>query len=324
MKTQKLAIVGVGHVGEHVLAYASSSDLFGEIIVIDTRENLAFGEALDQAHATGLISRQNVNIRSTNDYNEVSDADVIIVSATYVYPYGEVPADRQELLTNNAQIIRSIMKNISKVTQDAIIIFITNPADTVVYMAANEFNYPAERIMSTGCMLDSARLRYVLGRHYQVDPKSVSGYMMGEHGYTAVPVLSHVSIAGIPYEELSEHFPDIQPLSPEDIQEKVVQAAYEVFDNKVGVTNAAVAQSSIELARSILLDEHSIYPISTPLLDGEYGTDKPVAFSTPTVVTRKGWTKRFEVTLNDWEKEKLAESAQSIRASIELAESLDE
>lgn len=323
MKSQKLAIVGVGHVGEHVLAYASSSDLFGDIVVIDTRENLAFGEALDQAHATGLLSRNNVSIRSTNDYNEVKDADVIIVSATHVYPYGEVPADRQELLTNNAQIIRSVMKNISAVTKEAIIIFITNPADTVVYMAATEFDYPAERVMSTGCMLDSARLRYVLGEHYQVDPKSVSGYMIGEHGYTAVPVLSRVSIAGIPYDELKDHFPEVQPLSPEKIQEKVVQAAYEVFNNKIGVTNAAVAQSAIELARSILLDEHSIYPISTPLLEGEYDTDQPVAFSTPTIVTRQGWTKRFQVQLNDWEKEKLAQSAQSIRASIDLAESIN-
>lgn len=323
MKSQKLAIVGVGHVGEHVLAYASSSDLFGDIVVIDTRENLAFGEALDQAHATGLLSRNNVSIRSTNDYNEVKDADVIIVSATHVYPYGEVPADRQELLTNNAQIIRFVMKNISAVTKEAIIIFITNPADTVVYMAATEFDYPAERVMSTGCMLDSARLRYVLGEHYQVDPKSVSGYMIGEHGYTAVPVLSRVSIAGIPYDELKDHFPEVQPLSPEKIQEKVVQAAYEVFNNKIGVTNAAVAQSAIELARSILLDEHSIYPISTPLLEGEYDTDQPVAFSTPTIVTRQGWTKRFQVQLNDWEKEKLAQSAQSIRASIDLAESIN-
>ena len=322
MKSQKLGIIGVGHVGEHVLAYASSSNLFGEIVVIDSREELAFGEALDQDHATGLLSRPNVNIYSSNDYNDLSDADVIIVSATHVYPNGEVPADRQQLLTNNASIIRSIMKNISEVTQEAIIIFITNPADTVIYMAANEFSYPKERMMSTGCMLDSARLRYIIGKHYGVDPKSVSGYMMGEHGYSAVPILSRVSVAGIPYDQLSEHFPDIEPLTADEVQEKVVQAAYEVFDNKFRVTNAAVAQSSIELARSILLDEHSIYPVSTPLFDGEYNTERPVAFSTPTVVTRQGWTKRFEVSLNEWETEKLNASAESIRASIDLAESL--
>ncbi|HBY89643.1 MAG: lactate/malate family dehydrogenase [Ruoffia tabacinasalis] len=322
MKSQKLGIIGVGHVGEHVLAYASSSNLFGEIVVIDSREELAFGEALDQDHATGLLSRPNVNIYSSNAYNDLSDADVIIVSATHVYPKGEVPADRQQLITNNASIIRSIMKNISEVTQEAIIIFITNPADTVIYMAANEFSYPKERMMSTGCMLDSARLRYIIGKHYNVDPKSVNGYMMGEHGYSAVPILSRLSVAGIPYDQLSKHFPDIEPLTADEVQEKVVQAAYEVFDNKFGVTNAAVAQSSIELARAILLDEHSIYPISTPLLEGEYNTERPVAFSTPTVITRQGWTKRFEVPLNEWETEKLNVSAESIRASIDLAESL--
>lgn len=322
MKTQKLAIIGAGEVGEHVLAYAASSHLFGEIAVIDTRENLAYGKSLDQLHATGLLSRQNVNIYATSDYQDVKDADVMIISATHVYPKDHTPADRQELMTNNASIIRDIMTNISQVTKDAILIFITNPADTVCYMAATEFDYPIERVMSTGCMLDSARLRHILGKHYGVDPKSVQGYMMGEHGYSAVPILSHVSIAGIPYDELEKHFPDKEKLSADQVKDLVVNAAYEVFNNNTGITNAAVAQSSIELARAILLDEHSIYPISTPLLNGEYSTEEAVAFSVPTVVTRKGWTKRFEIPLNEWETEKLALSAKSIRESIELANSL--
>lgn len=322
MKTQKLAIIGVGEVGEHVLAYASSSHLFGEIAVIDTRENLAYGKSLDQLHATGLLSRQNVNIYSTSNYQDVSDADIMIISATHVYPKDHTPADRQELMVNNASIIRNIMSNISAMTQDAILIFITNPADTVCYMAAKEFNYPMERVMSTGCMLDSARLRHILGKHYGVDPKSVQGYMLGEHGYTAVPILSHVTIGGIPYNQLDQHFPEIQKLSADEVKDLVVNAAYEVFNNNTGITNAAVAQSSIELARAILLDEHSIYPISTPLLNGEYGTTEEVAFSVPTIVTRQGWTKRFEIPLNDWEKEKLVLSAESIRQSIELANSI--
>lgn len=321
MKTQKLAVIGAGHVGSHVLAYAASSELFGEIAVIDPRDKIAYGEALDQDHATGLISRRNINIHS-GGYEEVADADIVIVSATHIYAPDPVPADRQELIKNNAAIIREIMDNIVKYTRDAILIFITNPADTVAYIACNEYDYPTQQILSTGCMLDSSRLRHLIGRHYGVDPKSVSGYMMGEHGYTAFPVLSRLTVGGIPFDQLAEYFPEVEPLSPDQITEHVVQTAYEVFDAKVGVTNAGVAESAIEVARAILLDEKAIYPVAVPFVDGEYGFDKPSAFSVPCVLGRNGVERRLTVSLNDWETEKLNISVASIQASIELAESL--
>ncbi|MGO4928132.1 lactate/malate family dehydrogenase [Fundicoccus sp. Sow4_D5] len=321
MKTQKLAVIGAGHVGSHVLAYAAKSELFGEIAVIDPRGNIAYGEALDQDHATGLLSRRNIHIHS-GGYEEVADADIVIVSATHVYAPEPVPADRQELMKNNASIIREIMDNVVKHTRDAILIFITNPADTVAYIAANEYDYPSQQILSTGCMLDSARLRHFIGRHYGVDPKSVAGYMMGEHGYTAFPVLSRLTVGGIAFDDLAEYFPDVEPLTADQIKEHVVQTAYEVFDAKVGVTNAGVAESSIELARAILLDEKAIYPVAVSFTNGEYGFDQPSAFSVPCVLGRRGVERRLMVSLNDWETEKLKISVASIQASIALAESL--
>lgn len=321
MRTQKLVVIGAGNVGSHVLADAAKSELFGEIAVVDPRANIAYGEALDQAHATGLISRRNINIYAAG-YEAVKDADIIIVSATHVYAPDPVPADRQQLMANNASIVRDIMSNVVKHTKDAIIIFITNPADTVTYIATQEYDYPTERIMSTGCMLDSSRLRYLIGMHYGVDPKSVSGYMMGEHGYTAFPVLSRLTVAGIAYDELPEYFPEITPLTADEVKEKVVQAAYEVFDAKVGVTNAGVAESAVELARCILLDEKSIQTISVPFTQGEYGFTKASAFSVPCVVGRNGVEKRLAVSLNEWETDMLDISVASIQASIDLAESL--
>ncbi len=321
MKTQKLTVIGAGHVGSHVLAYAAKSDLFGEIAVIDPRDKIAFGEALDQDHATGLLSRRNIDIHS-GGYEEVADADIIIVAATHVYAPDPVPADRQELIKTNAAIVREIMTNVVKYTRDAIIIFITNPADTVTYIATNEFDYPTNQILSTGCTLDSARLRHFIGRHYGVDPKSVDGYMMGEHGYTAFPVLSRLTVGGIAFDELTEYFPDVVPLTPDQITEHVVQTAYEVFNAKVGVTNAGVAESSLELARAILLDEKSIYPVSVPFVNGEYGFDQPSAFSVPCILGRNGIERRLTVSLNEWETDKLKISVASIQASIELAESL--
>lgn len=318
---QKLGIIGAGHVGEHVIANAVKSELFGEIVVLDNREEIAFGEALDQAHATGQFSRVNVNVHE-GTYDDMADADIIIVTASHHYAPDPVPEDRQVLLGNNAAIVREIMGNISSRTKEPVIIFITNPADTVVHIASTEFDYPINKIMGTGCMLDSSRLRYTVGRHYDVDPKSVSGYMMAEHGYTAFPALSRLTVSGIAFDELSDYFPDVEPLEPQDVKDNIVEAAYHVFRAKVGVTNAGVAQAGIDLARAVLLNERTVLPISTYMGEGTPYADNPVSYSTPTKVGRNGWEKQYFVTLNDWEQQKLDESLASIRANIELANEL--
>ncbi|UOP01533.1 lactate/malate family dehydrogenase [Kingella potus] len=109
----------------------------------------------------GCSYRANVRIYG-GGYDDIADADVIVIAATHIWPHGEVPADRQALLGNNAAIIRQIMGDISRVTRDAVLVFITNPLDTVVYIAATEFGYPKEKIIGTGCVLDSSRLRFLL------------------------------------------------------------------------------------------------------------------------------------------------------------------
>ncbi|MDN6139773.1 MAG: L-lactate dehydrogenase [Tetragenococcus koreensis] len=318
MKTQKLAIIGMGHVGSSVLATALQTELFGEIVLLDPKDKVAWGEGLDQMHAGGLLSRKNIAVH-IGDYTDLADADIVIVAATHVYPKGEIPADRQELLSENLPIIHEIMTNIVQNTQSAMLIFITNPADTVVHIAAT-YDYPRNLMLSTGTMLDSSRLRQLLGQRYQLDPKSVSGYMMGEHGYAAFPVLSHLTIAGIPYDQLSTYFPDVDLLTAKEVKEKVVQAAYDVFAAKNGVTNVAVAQATIDIARCILLDEKSIFPVSVPMTEHEYNFEKPCAYSVPCVLGKEGVEKKLLVSLNTWEKEKLAESVASIRKSIILTE----
>lgn len=314
----KLGIIGVGHVGATVLTEAVNSHLFSEIVTIDSREKISYGEALDNAHATGLMSRSNVVVRSGN-YSDLSDAEVIIVAATHVYPEGEIPAERQELLKNNAKIVRQIMTDITSQTRAAILIFITNPADTVVHIAASEFNYPKNRVIGTGCMLDSARLRYVLSQTYGIDPKSISGFMLAEHGMTAFPALSHLTIGSLSYEEFAACYPAIEPFTPQDLKDQVVQAAYEVFYAKNGVTSVAIAKAAIDLARAVVLNEKSIFPVSSLLDEGQYGTRQSIALSTPCVVGRDGIEKVFEVNLNEWERLQMAESIRCISQSIELA-----
>src|SRR5699024_3473752 len=317
MKTQKLAIIGLGHVGTSVLATAVQTELFGEIVLLDSKKEKAMGEALDQIHANGFLSRRNIKIYA-GDYKDLSDADVIIIAATYVYADGNIPADRQALLKDNLTIIQEIMENIIKNTQTAMLIFITNPADTIIYLAS-QYDYPRHLMLSTGTMLDSARLRQILGQYYQVDPKAISGIMMGEHGYTAFPVLSHLTIGGIAYADLASYFPEKPLLSAEKITEQVVQSAYDVHDAKSGVTDAAVAQAALDLAACILLDEKAIYPVSIAMTQDSYGLSLDCAYSVPCVLGRNGVEKALFLSLNDWEQTKLAKSVASIQTSIALA-----
>ena len=322
MNKNKLVVVGVGHVGSYVLADAMKTGLFAEIGVIDILENVARGEALDQAQATALTYMNNVDVRS-GGYEQCADADVIVIAAgPSVIPDPDNPKaepDRTLLTKTNCAVIREVMAGIVKYTRDAIIILITNPLDTMVYIAENEFGYPEGRVFGTGTMLDSARLRKLIADTYDVDPKSVSGYMMGEHGSTAFPVLSHVSVGGIPFSELDNHLTAKENIQdPDTVKTRIVSAAYDVLNGK-GWTNAGVAQSAITMARAVLLDERSIYPAATTM-HGEYGYNGDVAFSMPCIIGREGIVKKLPVSLNAWEAQKLAESAAFIQAAMKDAE----
>lgn len=318
MHKNKLVVVGVGHVGSYVLADAMKIGLFAEIGVIDVLENVAFGEALDQSQATALTYMNNVTVKS-GGYEQCKDADVIIVAAgPSMLPDPENPKgepDRTLLTKKNCGVIREVMAGITKYTKEAIIILITNPLDTMVYIAENEFGYPRGRVFGTGTMLDSARLRKVVADACEVDPKSVTGFMMGEHGKTAFPVLSHVNISGIPFTKLNQFFKGMEAIAnPEEVKAKVVTAAYDVFNGK-GWTNAGVAQAAVTMAKAVLLDERSVYPASTTLR-GQYGHDGDVALSMPCLIGREGILQQFPVELNDWETKKMDESIAFIQETM--------
>lgn len=318
MHKNKLVVVGVGHVGSYVLADAMKTGLFAEIGVIDILKNVAYGEALDQAQATALTYMNNVDVKS-GGYEQCADADVIIVAAgPSIMPNPDDPKgepDRTLLTTTNCEVIREVMAGITKYTKEAIVILITNPLDTMLYIAENEFGYPAGRVFGTGTMLDSARLRKLIADTYGVDPKSVTGYMMGEHGGTAFPVLSHLSVYGIPFDALGQYFEADEDIKdPERVKSLIVTAAYNVLNGK-GWTNAGVAQSAVTMAKAVLLDEKSVYPASTTLR-GQYGHNGDVALSMPCVIGREGVLKQLPVTLNAWETEKLKASIAFIQATM--------
>ena len=318
MKNNKLAIVGVGHVGSYVLADAMKTDLFSEIVVIDKDKDVAFGEALDQAHATALTYMANTNVYA-GDYQDVKDADIIIIAAgpSVIITDKNAKPDRALLAEVNAEVIREVMEGITTYTKDAIIIVITNPLDTILYIAENEFGYPKGRVFGTGTMLDSARLRHAVASNYNIDPKSVTGYMMGEHGMTAFPVFSRLNVQGFGEKELNVHFQGKEALNREVFGQKVVDTAYDVITSK-GWTNAAIAQAAITLAKAVVLDERSVYPVCTTL-NGQYGYEGDVALSMPCIIGKNGVEQQLEIELDAEEMTLLHKSAQYIQETMRIA-----
>lgn len=313
MNQNKLVIIGVGHVGSQALTEVLHLQLFAKIALIDSQDKVAEGEALDHRHAAAFHSQANPEIYA-GSYEDCQDATVIICAAgpSIVPNTGELMPDRSQLAMQNATVLREIMTRVTEYTKEAVLILITNPLDSMVYLAENEFNYAKGRIFGTGTMLDSARFRQILAENYQVDPKSISGIMMGEHGLTAFPVLSRVSIEGFKADELA--FKGSNSLSYKNIQGAVVKTAYDVLNAK-GWTNAGIAQATVALVRAVVLNERSIYPVSTTVTNA-YGYQGDVAFSLPCIIGKNGIEEQLELPLDKIETEALKHSVAAIKETM--------
>lgn len=308
-KNSKLVIVGVGNVGSAVLNCALSLNLASEIAVIDIKDKKAYGEALDSSHALPYSLGSNVNIHS-GGFAECSDADVIIIAAGPSILPEEACKDRLALAGKNVAVMKEVMTSIVRYTKEAVIIMITNPLDIMVYYAQNFFGYPKNKIFGTGTTLETARFKSIIANHYGLDPKNVHGYILGEHGNSAFAAWSLVSIAGLPAGKLDEYFPSDQPLDWNKTAAGVIDIAYDVLNSK-GWTNSGIAMAACRIARSVIFNERSIFPVSTTL-EGEYGlTD--VALSLPCVVGGEGIRRRLAVPLADDELEKLKASATHLK-----------
>lgn len=311
LRTHKLAIIGVGHVGSAVLARAIACQLAAEIVCIDINEKVAHGEALDATHSTPCTFVPGIHVYS-GGFEECRDADVIICSGGPSILPGE-KLDRLILAERNVKVIGDIMKEVTRYTRDAIFIMITNPLDITTYLAATKFDYPANKLFGTGTTLETLRFKRILANRYHVDAKNVQGYMLGEHGNTAFPAWSTVGIGGIPLRDLDTFFEHEGAFDREKIAQEVVNVAYDVLLSK-GWTNTGIAMGACRLAKAVFFDEHCVTPVSTPL-NGEYGLHD-VALSLPSIIGKDGVVKRLPIHLTDDELEALHKSAESIQSVL--------
>lgn len=307
-----LVIVGVGHVGSDVLTFATTLSLFARISLIDIDDDVSRGQALDHHQATGVMPMLSTVVEAA-DYTACADADVIIVAAgPSIMPEDADRAgtdSRNGLAGVNAPVIRQVMAGISSHTRSAAVIFITNPLDVNVHIASTEFDYPRPLVFGTGTSLDSARLRRIIADRAGVSPDSVQAFMLGEHGATAFPYLSHATIGGLTLAEAATVH-GIATFDPEEVGQAVVKSAFDVLYAKKW-TSSGIARAAVSLARSVVLDQKAIAPVCT-VADGVYGFNGEVSLSLPAIVGAGGVERHLEVPLNDWEAAHLQLSAQSV------------
>jgi len=303
----KVVIIGAGHVGGTILYTLLSSGSIAEIVMIDINAKKAHGEALDGSHATSFAYSPNIQVRA-GDYSDCADAGIIVMTAgPSATP--DKPIDRTELAKTNIQVTKSVMEQITQYTKDALIIFVSNPVDILTYYAQNNFDYPKEKIIGSGTLLDTARFRRLISQHYLVDSKNVHGYILGEHGQTAFATWSNTNIAGIPFSQLASAFPEVD-LDPEAIVKTVKDVGWEVIQSK-GFTNFGIAKSVERIVQCILSNELSILPLSSTI-SNMYNINE-VALSVPCVLSKDGILKQLRIPLNELEQSQLVASADFLK-----------
>ncbi len=314
---RKIVVIGTSNVGSAVVNKIADFQLASEIVLIDMNVDKAEGEAVDSSHATACIYSTNIKIHK-GDYSDCKGANIIVICAGPSIRPGEKP-DRLILAGKNSGIMKSVFNQIQENTKDAVILLITNPLDVATYVVtklAEECGYPTNLILGTGTLLETYRFRRILANKYEVDPKNINGYVLGEHGNAAFVAWSTTGCAGFPIEDLDEYFHHADRLDRKAVEDELIQVAYDVI-NKKGYTNTGVAMVATRFIKSVLYDEHTILPASA-VMNGEYGI-KDVALSMPRMICADGIMRTFEIHLTDQELEAMHAAAKSVRAALDGA-----
>ncbi len=299
-----IGIIGTGQVGMAAATALFQQRIANELILIDLDRKRAEGEAMDLMHAQGYVGRRRV---WAGDYSDLSNAQIVIITAGVSQKPGE---DRLSLLNRNAAVFKQIAEQLDRHAPRAILIVASNPVDILTYVMQELSERPDEKVIGTGTMLDTTRLRTLLAEHYEVDPRSVHALILGEHGDTEFAVWSRANIGGTPLLDHTITGHSYDPELLDEIFHRVRTAAYEIIERK-GYTNWAIGLVLAHLVRTIQEDQGSVLPISVRL-HGEYGMHN-VCLSIPVAVGINGAGERVPLPLNDDEHRALVASADTLK-----------
>ena len=309
INNRKAAIIGCGFVGSASAFSLMQSGLFSELVLIDANREKAEGEALDIAHGIPFARQMKIY---AGDYDAIMDSAVIIVTAGANQKPEET---RLDLVHKNVNIFKSIIPEVAKRDYQGILLIVANPVDILTYTALKLSGMPENRVIGSGTVLDTARLKYRLGEHLSVDSRSVHAFIVGEHGDSEIAVFSSANVSGIPLNRFCEmrgHFE--HEAATRRIAEEVKNSAYEIIAKK-HATYYGIAMSVKRICEAIVRDEKSILPVSS-MMHGEYGISD-VALSMPAIVGKDGVETRVPISISEEEEAKLKESADTLKKVIE-------
>lgn len=308
-RTHTVGIVGCGHVGMAAAYTLFLRDVASEIVLVDMDARRAEGEAMDLMHAQAFADP--VEVRA-GGFEDLSGAKVVVISAGAGRKAGE---SRLDLLNRNVAMFRDMVASLDQHAPDAVLVIATNPVDVITYVVQKLSKRPAHHVIGTGCMLDTARFRSLLGERYGVDPRNVHAFIIGEHGDSEVPVWSRASIGGLRIVERDVMGVKFDRAEFDELFERVRFAGREVIARK-GYTNTAIGVVIAQLVETILDDQHSVLTVGVNM-DGEYGLDG-VCMSIPCIVGHDGIEGRIIPVLNDEEMAGVQRSAEVLKESIAL------
>ena len=307
---RKCGIIGCGDVGASIGFALMQSRLFNEMVLVDINRDKAEGEAMDLSHSLPFNKPMDIY---AGDYNDLQDAGIIIITAGAAQKPNET---RLDLVHKNVQIFKQIIPQIVKYNSEAILLVVSNPVDILTWVTLKLSGFPQERVIGSGTVLDTGRLKYLVGKHLNVDPRSVHAYIIGEHGDSELAVWSSASIGGIPIDafcELRGHY-EQHIENRRKIADEVRNSAYEIIKRK-GSTYYGIASAVTRICECILRDEHSILPISSYIC-GHYEV-QDICLSVPTIVAENGVQKVLDIKLNEEEQTLLNASYNSLKEVLE-------
>ena len=303
---RKVVIIGCGFVGAACAFSIMQSGMFSEMVLIDSDFAKAQGEALDISH--GVPFAKPMNIYAGN-YDDIKNASMVIITAGANQKDGET---RLDLVKKNISIFKSIIPEIKQRNYKGILLIVANPVDILTTVAIKLSGMAENRVFGSGTVLDTARLKFELGKHLSVDPRSVHAFIIGEHGDSEIAAWSSVNISGVPLNKFCEmrgHCGNHDE-AMKKIADDVKNSAYEIISKK-RATYYGIAMSVKRICEAIIRDEKSILPVSS-IMHGEYGISG-ISLSMPAIVGKDGVETHVPIQLNEQEVLCLQKSAQTLQ-----------
>lgn len=307
----KVSVIGAGNVGATCAEVLAHHEICNEVVLLDIKENFAEGKALD-IWETSAINMYDTRLSgSTNDYSKTAGSEVVVITSGLPRKPG---MSRDDLISTNAKIVKSVTEEVVKYSPDTIIIVVSNPLDVMTYCAYINSKFPSNRVFGMAGILDTGRYKAFLADELNVSPKDIQAVLMGGHGDTMVPLPRYTTIGGIPVTEL------IDAATLDKIIDRTKKGGGEIV-NLLG-TSAwyAPGSAAAQMVEAIIKDQKRVFPVCA-LLNGEYGLNN-IYLGVPVILGKGGIEKIIELKLTEDEMKLVTESAKAVKEVMDVLDNM--